>query len=464
MSIANHFTANQNQEAKLNAEIFSSRNKVSVFVSMEDDIRKVYPDPVDQERVKKMLKEAEDQSKARRVLVTRKVEPLRKFIVLWAMRFKYGLHLRKAGYLFRIIRNVARGKIYNLLGIKKFILRGIEFAITFRCNFNCNHCLCARIDETNKRAEMVPEDYARVVKEAMTLGATTFGMEGGEPFIRKDWAEFIKAWQPMTNHIIITTNGSLCTREKIQEAYDLGVDTINFSLDSGYAELHNVFRKRAGSFEKNVENVHQAKEIGLKVIINTCVHKGNLYTDGFRELLEFCEREKILCCTLFAKGVGNFHNKDVMLDAQDIENYKKIVEPYAYVTRHLNFNYGNQWGCPGTKEMINMTPYGDVMNCANMHIYMGNVMKESLEVARKRGLTELPFGRYHECFLADDPDFMAVYYSKLEQQGSMTIKEFRDALSEYEKETGKTVYPGMGPCGKCQPQHLQDSGTTATVA
>lgn len=436
----------------LDANVFSTNNKVSVFSSMDDDINSVYKNPAEADRARRLLAEAEEQSKKKKVTITRKYRPLYNFITLWKIRFKYGLHMRKDGYLGRIIWNELRGKVLNLLGIQKYILRGIEFAITFRCNFNCNHCLCARIDESGKRREMTPEDYARVVSEAMELGATTFGMEGGEPFVAKNWEDFIKAWQPMKNHIIISTNGFLATEEKIKRAYELGVDTINFSLDSGFPEIHNVFRKKAGSFEQVMKAIKWCKQYGIKVIINSCVHKGNLYTDAFRALLEFCEREKILINTLFAKGVGNFHNKDVMLDEEDIKNYQEIVKPYAYVTRHLNFNYGKQWGCPGTKEMINMTPYGDVMNCANMHIYMGNVMEEPLKDIRERAFKETPFGRYHSCFLADDPDFMKVYYGRLESKGSMSIAEFREALAKYEKETGKVVYPELAgyECKSCK--------------
>jgi len=427
----------------LENKVFSSADRISVFSTIEDDIAKIAKTREEAERIRKKLKEAEEQTKRKQVIITRKYNPVKKFLTLWHIRFKYGIHWRKPFYPFRIIWNELRGKFYHYFGIKKYILRGIEFAITFRCNFTCNHCLCARIDESGKRQEMKPSDYARVVKEAVKLGATTFGMEGGEPFIVKNWEEFIKAWQPMKNHIIITTNGYLVDEAKIKRAYELGVDTINFSLDSGYAEIHNAFRKKADSFERVVENIKLSKKYGIKVVINCCVHKGNLYTDGFRELLELAEREKVLLCTLFAKGVGNFHNKEVMLDKEDVGNYVKIIKPYNWVTRHLEFNYGKQFGCPGTKEMINMTPYGDVMNCANMHIYMGNVMEEPLAVARERGLKETPFGRYHACFLADDPDFMNIYYPALEKKGSMTISEFRQVLAEYEKQNNKTLYPEL---------------------
>lgn len=416
--------------------------KAPIFNTMEDDIKAITDTPEEAARVRKILEEAAEQSRAKRIKITRKLNPLRKFLTLIRLRFRYGIHWSKPFYPFRLIKNELAGKFYNMFGIKKYVLRGIEFAVTFRCNFSCNHCLCARITDFSRR-ELEPQDYRRVVKEAMALGATTFGLEGGEPFVKNNWAEIIESWQPHYNHIIISTNGYLFDEEKAKKCAELGVDTVNFSLDSGIPEIHNAFRKKKGSFERVMNGIRLCKKYGIKVIINNVTHKGNLYTDGYRELLEFCEREKIMVNTLLAKGVGNFKDKDAMLDDEDFEAYKKITAPYNWVQRHLNFNYGKQFGCPGTKEMINMTPYGDMMNCANMHIYFGNVMEEPFAVIRERAIKNTPFGRYHECFLAVDQDFIKIYYPRLEKRGFMTIDEFKDAVKEYEKEHNKIVYPEL---------------------
>jgi len=417
--------------------------KTSVFDKMLDQINEIFPDGKEARQVEKMLLEAEKQSRLKEIKITCRKKPYKKKTTLLKMRLYYGIHWKKPFYPFRLARNIILGKIFNLFKIKKYVLRGIEFAGTYKCNFNCNHCLCARIEESDKRREMEPDDYARIVKEAMKLGCITFGLEGGEPFVSPIWEDIIRACKPKYNHIIISTNGFLFNEEKAKKCAVLGVDTINFSLDSGQPELHDLFRRRRGSYNKVMRGIKLCRKYGIKPIINTVVYKGNLYTDHFRELLDFCEQEKIMVNTLFAKGVGNFKDKDVMLDFEDIMAFDKIVEPYFYVQRHLNHNYGQQFGCPGTKEMINMTPYGDVLNCANMHIYFGNVMEEGLKVIRDRALKKTPFCRYHSCFLADDPDFMNIYYSLLEKQNHISIEEFRTALTEYEQKHKKVVYPEL---------------------
>ncbi|MDC0335725.1 radical SAM protein [Pseudodesulfovibrio sp.] len=427
----------------------SDNEKVSVFSTMEDDIAATTRTPEEAEKVRALMQEAERQSKEKKIRTTREANIWKRHLILFKIYWIYGIHWRKPFYPFRLARNIILGKLYSWFGLKKYVLRGMEYATTFKCNFNCNHCLCARIDETDTRREMVPEDYARVTQEAMDLGALAFGLEGGEPFVSPVWKEIILACQPHYNHIIISTNGFLFNEEKAKWCAENGVDTINFSMDSGIPELHDAFRKQRGSWQKVVEGVALCKKYGIKPILNTVVHKGNLYTDGFIKIMEFAEKEGILVNTLLAKGVGNFKDKDVVLDPEDLDALRDISNRYCYASRHLAYNYGKQFGCPGTKEMINMTPYGDVMNCANMHVYQGNVMEEPLKDIRERGLNS-PFGLYNPCFLADDPDFMAVYYPLLEEHGHVSLDEFSKALCKYELENKKTVYPELAE--HCQPR------------
>ncbi|MBF0428970.1 MAG: radical SAM protein, partial [Magnetococcales bacterium] len=258
---------------------------------------------------------------------------------------------------------------------------------------------------------------------------------------------------------IISTNGWMFTEEIVKECYDLGVDTINVSLDSGIPELHDLFRKKRGSYDKVMKLIEWGEKHGIKMLINHTLHKGNLYTTGFRDLLEFCETRKIMINILFAKGVGEFMSKRCMLDHKDIEAYRQIIKPYAYAHIHhtaggeghddsVNYNYG-KGGCPGTSEMFNMTPYGDVIQCANMHIYFGNVRDKPLKDIRDKVLNESPFGQPNNCFLTLEPDFMNVYYPMLESKGKIShagdthisLDEFNEGLKQYEIKNKKVVFP-----------------------
>ncbi len=415
-----------------------------LYVQMIHDIDKFYPDPEENKRVKALLEKSEEQTQKKQIQSIRRPAPVKNFLARWEVRFKYGIHWSKPFYPLRLIRNYGIAFLYGKLGKNKHIARGVEFATTYKCNFNCSHCLCTYLEESSQKNELEPEEYKRIVKEAMKIGAVTFGMEGGEPFVKKNWVEILESWQPRYNHIQISSNGYLFDEKKARKCAEIGVDTINFSLDSGIPELHDLFRRKRGSFNRVMRAIDLCNKYKIKVILNTTVHTGNLYTEGFIKLLEFSEANHYLVNMLFAKGVGSFKGNKGMLSQKDYENFDEIVKPYNYWSVHhagtIKSSHGGE-GCPGLKEMINMTPYGDVLTCANNHIYLGNVRDEPLSVIRERGLERTPFGRYHQCFLAQDKDFMNVYYPLIDGKHHVSINEFISALEKYEAEVGRKIYP-----------------------
>jgi len=431
------------EKQNLNRSRSGNRSNPSFFEASKHDILALYKTRDEIERVKRIFDSAEEQSRKKEIRQIRKPNRLKRFWARWHIRIKYGIHWKKKFYFVRLLKSYFLSLLYKMFRMDKQIFRGIEFGLTYSCNFKCHHCLCARIDETEKREELEPDDYERIVKDSMKLGAHTFGLEGGEPFIAKNWETVIQKLKPKYNHIVISTNGYILNESIVKRCAELGVDTINFSLDSGFPELHDVFRRKKGSFERVMKAIELCRKHRIKTIINTVVYKSNLYTDGLLELLEFSEKNKILVNILFAKGVGAFQDKNEMLSEGDFKAFFKIAAPYNYWHIHhmgkLKSSHGGE-GCPGLKEFVNMTPYGDVITCANNHVYLGNVREESFSAIWKRALKETPFGRYRRCFLTMDEDFMNIYYPLLEKKNWISIEEFRSALRSYENHQGKKVY------------------------
>ena len=424
-----------------------------VFDSFREDLTKMYKG--DQSTIQKtmdILSEAAEHTKEQRVKVSPTGSWLRRLVSWTHIRFVYGIHWKKPFYPARLARNYLVQYAYDKLRLDKYVFRGCEFALTYICNFTCTHCLCANIDESKIREEMDADDYRQIVQEATALGATSFGAEGGEPFVNKDWNALIRSWHPKYNHVIVSTNGWYCDEEMVKTLAHLGVDTINVSLDSGDGLLHDLFRRTNGSYQRVMDTIKWSRKYGIQIILNCTVSRFNLYTDGLIQALEFGQKERLLVNILFGKGVGAFREKDAMLRPGDFEAFERIAAPFDYWHIHhsgrLKANQ-SRVGCPGMNEMLNFTPYGDAIICANNHVYLGNVLDEPLKKVRDRGLYESPFGRYQQCFLTQDEDFMKVYYPMLENKDKaesyISLGDFRDELEKYEKETGKTVYPHMRP-------------------
>ncbi|MEX5533449.1 radical SAM protein, partial [Pseudomonas syringae] len=64
--------------------------------------------------------------------------------------------------------------------------------LTYRCPLQCPYC-SNPLDFAQQEKELSTEQWIEVFKQARAMGAVQIGFSGGEPLVRKDLAELIKA-------------------------------------------------------------------------------------------------------------------------------------------------------------------------------------------------------------------------------------------------------------------------------
>jgi len=350
---------------------------------------------------------------------------------LFRLRLKYGLHPGKPTYPFRLISNILRTKWYRYTKQNKYILRGIDFAITWDCNFRCEHCYAETLKGTGNNKLMTPEQYREVCRQAMELGCMVFSLQGGEPFVREDVFDVIEAFNPKKNNVFLNTNGSLCDERVIKRLRDSGVDCLYFSIDSGIAEEHDHFRKYPGSYQTIVEAIDLCEKYGINVVVNTVVFKENLYSEGFKRVLDFCKSRRILHQTIFACPVGNWTGRvDLTLGPEDKEYFQELRKDYPNVVRDMDNNWG-KFGCPAGKEVLYISAFGDVHGCPYNHTSLGNVLKEPLKDIWDRALQVKWYREYHpKCLMAEDVDFLKFYLPLADKKQMPSLDELIHAEKE----------------------------------
>lgn len=96
--------------------------------------------------------------------------------------------------------------------------------VTHRCPNQCRYCSYDR----DEKAEMSLADFRQLFQEAWNLGGRRVGLTGGEPFIREDLYEIVRAAKDLGFFISISTSGS--GAEKQLEALKL-CDQVMLSCD-----------------------------------------------------------------------------------------------------------------------------------------------------------------------------------------------------------------------------------------
>lgn len=291
-------------------------------------------------------------------------------------------------------------------------LRYVDFAIDFACNLRCEHCFAqALIDEG--RRQMTPADYAHVARQAMAMGTVNFSFQGGEPLLCKELPDIVRACSPHKNLISVTTNGTLLTAERLDMLRDIGVDILTVSLDSSIASEHDSFRGVPGSFQKTVAGVDRALARGFNVTLGTVVTHATLHGPGLAGLIDFAKDRRVLLYLILPVPAGNWlAEQSMLLTAEDLAFIDRLTAECSYIRTDFQANLG-PYGCGAAKEILYLTPYGDVLPCPFMHIAFGNALATPLAEIRARMLAVPQLGRYHDkCLVSTDQEFIDRHLSK----------------------------------------------------
>ena len=147
----------------------------------------------------------------------------------------------------------------------------VVWNITSRCNLKCVHCYAS---VTGEKSELSTEQGLKLISGLKDYGVPVVLFSGGEPLIREDLPELINAATSAGMRAVISTNGTLITREKAEILGDMGLSYVGVSLD-GLEEVNDRFRGVNGAFTKALKGIGNAMSAGIKVGLRFTMNKRN---------------------------------------------------------------------------------------------------------------------------------------------------------------------------------------------
>jgi cyclic pyranopterin phosphate synthase len=201
----------------------------------------------------------------------------------------------------------------------------MRISITDRCHFECSYCKGKDIKPLSHQDILTYEEILNIVKECVDLGIHKFKVTGGEPLIRKNALFFIKSLKaiPGVEEVTITTNGSLLDNSMIDELYQIGINGINFSIDTlNPQHYQEITHSNQLSFV--LSNLLYAYQKGIKVKINT-VLLDELSHQEILDFINFIKDKKIALrfielMPMNSKQRGN-QNKETLLQFLNEQGY-----------------------------------------------------------------------------------------------------------------------------------------------
>ena len=208
----------------------------------------------------------------------------------------------------------------------------VVWNITKKCNLHCVHCYSQSNCELGEN-ELSTFEGKELIDDLKSFGVPVILFSGGEPLIREDIFELIQYTYQSGIRAVLSTNGTLITKEVADKLAELKLSYVGISID-GIEITNDNFRGLKGSFQKTIEGIRNCKNAGIKVGLRFTINKRNFkeIPDIFH-LLEAENVDRICFYHLVYAGRGS------KLIDEDLshEETRGVVDQIIDLTKDLHF-------------------------------------------------------------------------------------------------------------------------------
>lgn len=274
-------------------------------------------------------------------------------------------------------------------------LRHLFLELTMRCNERCRHCgsLCGDV----RSEELTVEQYRRFlteVKEDFGVQRKMLCITGGEPLLRKDFADIMGFAHELGFTWGMTSNATLIDDATARMLRDCGMATISVSID-GLPETHDWFRRTPGGYDKAMAGIEALLRTGgfQHVQVTTVVTHQNLgELDALFAIFDKMPIDSWRVINIEPMGRAKDY-PELLLTKDDyctlfefIRNKRIAGEPVCYGCSHyLGMEYEHEvrdwyFHCTAGTYIASIMANGDITACLDIErrpeFIQGNILRD----------------------------------------------------------------------------------------
>lgn len=161
--------------------------------------------------------------------------------------------------------------------INEHVPKILVWNLTSVCNLNCKHCYMNAV-KTKGPNEITTEVAKEFIDDLSEFRLPVLLFSGGEPLMREDIFELGKYAAEKGIRTVLSTNGTLITRDNARKLKESGFSYIGVSLD-GLEKTNDEFRGKIGAFEEAIKGIDNCRLENVRVGLRFTISKYN-----FRDL------------------------------------------------------------------------------------------------------------------------------------------------------------------------------------
>ena len=142
----------------------------------------------------------------------------------------------------------------------------------WQCNLKCRHCYAAGQAQAD-RPQLDTDQWKQIIDSCQKAGVTQLTFTGGEPTLRQDLPQLVEHAKWFVTRL--NTNGILLTEGLCRQLKAASLDSVQITLYSQDAAIHDQLVGVPGSWEKTVAGLGQALAAGLDTSVNTPLCRQN---------------------------------------------------------------------------------------------------------------------------------------------------------------------------------------------
>ncbi len=260
----------------------------------------------------------------------------------------------------------------------------------WHCNQKCTNCYAAGQHQADVE-ELSTEEWKQIIDKCRKAFIPQLTFTGGEPTLRNDLVELVEYSQWFVTRL--NTNGILLSKELCESLYEASLDSVQVTLYSSVKEEHEALTG-AHAFDKTVQGIKNALEVGLNVSINTPLCRIN---KNYVETLQFLHELgiKYVSCSgiIYTGNARNEDAKKEQMTAEELYDVLKKAKEFCDANEmEISFTSPGQVPeeelrsigmqvptCGACMSNMAIAPNGDAVPCQSwldVNAYLGNMLKD----------------------------------------------------------------------------------------
>ena len=256
---------------------------------------------------------------------------------------------------------------------------GVQLDLTYRCNERCVHCYLDHDDH----GEMSTAEIKDLLDQMAAAGVFFLTISGGEILMRRDFFEILEHARQLMFCVKLKTNAVMIHEDEADRIAALAVESVQISIYSHRAEVHDAITKLPGSLKKSMAGAKLLAERGVKVIFANVLMRENFGDyQGVQALAAEAGAEYTVDPTITPMMDGDRSILNLNIERAELEQVFRDAsllgtspeEFCAPPTGPLDEEDAmNMLPCSAGHTACYVSPYGDVYPCVQFPLPTGNV-------------------------------------------------------------------------------------------